>query len=756
MPVLKIFVTPAEGSALAGAGHLIASYAGFSVLQLDESAARKLARQYPSEDITDQYRLPLGGSDVDPLAAALATPRMRSAVKAAPIDATPHHYLVQFIGPVKASWVAALKRAGAVLRHPTSGFGYVVRASGDELARIRQLPFVRWSGQLPHADRVAPALGAETATPSPRRRVVTGAITVDVFAAADLPRIAQEAEALGFKVVVRDKAASRLSLSVEATATQIRQRTKALSAVHGVRWIGQRVIPRTSNNVAAGVLAQTVAVSTAPSGLGLSGQGEIIGVCDTGLDSGDASTIHPDFAGRVLAIKSYPITPYWASYVTNPGANDGAADLDSGHGTHVAGSVLGSGAASAAGPARIGGMAPAAKLVFQAVEQEMRWKPTAPQPTASERYILAGIPDNLQPLFSYAYSQGARIHSNSWGGGDPGAYDAQCEQFDTFVWKNKDMCFVIAAGNDGSDPDASGTTDGKVNPGSVSSPGTAKNCITVGACENLRPEFNTETYGGWWPDDFPKAPLKNDPMADNPQQMVAFSSRGPTTDGRVKPDVVAPGTWILSTRSTRIAANNFGWGAYTPNHKYFFMGGTSMATPLTAGCVALLREHLRKKRGIANPTAALLKATLIAGAVRLPGQAAAASLLDSNQGYGRVHVGRSLRGLQLSSEGAGLRTGQISSSTLALSGVSSTLRIVLAYSDYPGAGLINNLNLIVTSPTGKRYVGNQGGSVLTADSKNNVEVVQVANAPSGNWKINVVASNVSRGPQDFALAAVKV
>ncbi len=601
-----------------------------------------------------------------------------------------------------------------------------------------------------------PLSDAEAATPTPRRRVVAGALTVDAFAAADLPRIAQEAEALGFKVVARDKATSRLSLSVEATATQTRQRIKALSAVHGVRWIGQRVTPRTSNNMAAGVLAQTAAVSAPPSGLGLSGQDEIIGICDTGLDSGDATTIHPDFAGRVLAIKSYPITPYWASYVTNPGANDGAADFDSGHGTHVAGSVLGGGAASATGPARIRGMAPAARLVFQAVEQEMRWKPTVPKSTSAERYILAGIPDHLQPLFSYAYGLGARIHSNSWGGGDPGAYDAQCAQFDSFVWKNKEMCFVIAAGNDGSDPDANGVANGKVNPGSVSSPGTAKNCITVGACENLRPEFNSETYGAWWPNDFPKAPLKNDPMADNPQQVVAFSSRGPTTDGRVKPDVVAPGTWILSTRSTRIAANNFGWGAYTPSHSYFFMGGTSMATPLTAGCVALLREYLRKKRGIARPTAALLKATLIAGAVRLPGQAAAGALLDNAQGYGRVNVERSLRGLQLSSEGAGLRTGQVSSRTLALTGASGTLRIVLAYSDYPGAGLINNLNLIVTSPAGKRYVGNQGGTGLTADSKNNVEVVQVANARSGSWTIDVVASNVSHGPQDFALAVVKL
>ena len=66
---------------------------------------------------------------------------------------------------------------------------------------------------------------------------------------------------------------------------------------------------------------------------------------------------------------------------------------------------------------------------------------------------------------------------------------------------------------------------------------------------------------------------------------------------------------------------------------------------------------------------------------------------------------------------------------------------------------------IVTDPAGKRYVGNKpasAGSTLTLDSTNNVEVVQVGTAKKGNWTVDVVASNVSSGPQDFALAAVLV
>jgi hypothetical protein len=100
----------------------------------------------------------------------------------------------------------------------------------------------------------------------------------------------------------------------------------------------------------------------------------------------------------------------------------------------------------------------------------------------------------------------------------------------------------------------------------------------------------------------------------------------------------------------------------------------------------------------------------------------------------------------------------MSSSTLKVSGSSRTLRVVMAYSDFPGDGLINNLNLIVTAPGGRRYVGNQGAGsgLMTMDSRNNVEVVQVSDAPAGTWTFVVVASSVTQGPQDFALAAVLI
>lgn len=757
MAVLKVFARKLDRRTILEQGTEIESYDAFVVVEASPAIAKTLARTFPVEDISDQYRIPMAGGEADPLAKA---PRAATAAhRAAPgesLDVGPHHYIVQFVGPIKPAWLTAVRRSGATIRNPFGGFAYVVRADQATVDKLRALTVVRWVGHLAHADRVASNLGsAERATPVPlpRRKAVPGALVAETFGPEDVPRVATAARGLGFSVLHADKQARAITL--EYRGADMREKVSQLSAVHGVRFIRERVLPRTSNNIATGIMHNAFTATNA-NGPHLAGSGEIVAVCDTGLDTGDASTIHPDFAGRVLAIKSYPITPDWSSFITNPGANDGPADFDSGHGTHVAGSVLGDGTASRNGPALIRGHAHKARLVFQAIEQEMKWKPNAPPELSGDRYILAGIPTNMKPLFQFAYDQGARIHSNSWGGGDPGAYDRQCEQFDDFVWRHKDFCFIISAGNDGTDKDG----DGKINPTSVTSPGTAKNCITVGACENLRTEFNAEKYGDWWPKDFPVAPFRSDPMANNAERVVAFSSRGPTVDGRTKPDVVAPGTFILSTRSSRIAPNNFAWAAYPPNKSaYFHMGGTSMATPLTAGAVALMREFLRTTRGLASPSAAMLKALLIAGAQRLPGTSAASDVLDSDQGYGRVDLDRSLKSVLLTTEGAALRTGQRSSNSLAVASTGKTLRIVLAYSDFPGERLVNNLNLIVTDPTGKWYVGNQrtaATSDVTMDSTSNVELVQVANAKKGAWAIDVVASNVASGPQDFAVAAVVV
>jgi subtilisin family serine protease len=758
--VVKVFAGGAERKELSRKYEVIEPYDAFLLLRVPAGEAKALARRHLTEDITDLYPVRVSSKVIQtsPRARRGAARGRAAAPAAKSLGPGPHHYLVEFKGPIKDEWLASVKRAGGQIRVPYQNFTYVVRADDRALEKISALPAVRWAGHLPHWARIASAIREKpkktaAAVELPRTRVLPGMYVVEFFGAGDLKKALPKISRL--KLKVQDKDAKGKVLIVEAHGSEAEQQKQleALSAVHGVRSIRARTLKRTTNDVAAGILETSRSLGSP--GLGLSGKGETVAVCDTGIDTGDADSIHDDFAGRVAAIRSYPITSDFDDFIDNPGGNDGPADLDSGHGTHVAGSVLGNGKGSdkiQGLQAPIRGLAYRARLVFQAVEQEMEW--TDPDDfETSGRYVLSGIPHDLTDIFRYAYNRGARIHSNSWGGGDPGAYDSQCEQLDRFVWDHKNFCILFSAGNDGTDRDG----DGKINRMSVTSPGTSKNCITVGASENRRPAFNAEKYGEWWPGDFPVSPFAGAPMADRPNQVVAFSSRGPTLDGRIKPDVVAPGTFILSTRSSQIALNNTAWAPFPPSRLYFHMGGTSMATPLVAGAAAVVREYLRKKAGIANPSAALIKAALIAGARRLTGTAPAGTLGDNHQGFGRVNLDAVLAlpspvKALFRDVKPGLNTGGARTVDVQVLSSKAPLKVVLAYSDFPGRSLVNNLNLIVESPTGKTFAGNQTpGAPPALDRKNNVEVVRIAKPKAGTWKVRVVASSVPEGPQDYAL-----
>ncbi len=772
MAILKIFVSGDEQRALTDAHNVIEKYDSFVLADVDEAQANQLQNTYLIEDITPQYSIDIGLNNID-----TSRPRLTSGgtIKSHPsyksvekdLGTGHHHYLVQFNGPIKQQWLKGVAKAGAELRAPYADFTYVVRANQKTMIAVAGLPYVRWTGHLPFEARIESKLQAKTKNASgsprtktlPRTKILEGVYTIEFFDSADIRKAIPAIRKIGFRIVTQDPRAKLVIVESKESDTRQKVQIRELSMIHGVRKIRERAVNRPSNDVAATLMGTNLSLATeGAASLGLSGKGEIIAVCDTGLDTGDVNTANKDFAGRIVAIKSYPVTPEFNDYITNPGGDDGPADLDSGHGTHVAGSVLGDGSNSiaitgTAGPIR--GLAHKAGLVFQAVEQELKWKDPS-YVSQYGRYLLAGIPVNLETLFTYAYQKGARIHSNSWGGGNAGEYDDQSRQLDLYIWNKKDFCVLVAAGNDGSDNDG----DGVINLMSVTSPGTAKNCITVGACENQRPVFNNERYGDWWPGDYPAPPYNTDPMADQPSQVVAFSSRGPTRDNRVKPDVLAPGTFILSTRSSMIALNNTGWAPFPQSRQYFHMGGTSMATPLAAGAVALIREYLRTKQNIENPTAALLKAALIAGAKKLPGISAPSVAADFHQGFGAVNVDNIVApaapasALFIDSE-ASLATGQSAEHVFEITSSAPALKLVMAYSDYPGSALVNDLNMVLTLPGGKKITGNMGlENVKTFDSNNNVEVIMIDKPAIGSYKVEIVAANVPQGPQDYSLVVL--
>jgi len=314
------------------------------------------------------------------------------------------------------------------------------------------------------------------------------------------------------------------------------------------------------------------------------------------------------------------------------------------------------------------------------------------------------------------------------------------------------MVICFAAGNEGVDSDANGV----INANSIKPPGTAKNCITIGATENDRPTM-TLTYGSAWPRDFAATPISTDRVANNPEGLVAFSSRGPTVDHRIKPDVVAPGTFILSTRSRDTSGT--GWQT-SADPLYFYEGGTSMATPLVAGCAAVLREFAIKQKGIKTPSAALIKAMLINGAHNLGGQyvpSEAGVIPNADQGFGRVNVAAVVGALGFSQqlimrdEMDALDTGEEQVVTANVPVGAKSLKVTLVWTDPPGEGLQNDLDLIVTGGKRVERHGNQPANAVAFDRTNNVEQVVWNTPPSGQVNIRVRAFRVALFPQSYAL-----
>ncbi|KAJ5150897.1 uncharacterized protein N7482_010149 [Penicillium canariense] len=372
---------------------------------------------------------------------------------------------------------------------------------------------------------------------------------------------------------------------------------------------------------------------------------------------------------------------------------------------------------------------------------------------------LGGIPTDFGQLFAPPYqTNGARIHTNSWGSSATGRrqlpYIAASGEIDKFVWDHQDMVILFAAGNDGIDADRNGIVD----PRQIGAEAAAKNCITVGASENNRPEIPV-AYGPRWP----SGPISKDLMADHAEGLAAFSSRRPTLESRIKPDIVAPGTAILSTRSRNMVNADANFGA-SQDAEWWFLAGTSMATPLVAGCIAVLRETLVKS-GVENPSAALLKAMMINGAVELSGQyvpSEAGPSPNCNSGFGRVNLSNSVilpnqtdcgyreggpltQGaseeivVDIPSKGHLLRVQGRSSSTTASNG--AVLKVSLVWTDPPGETLQNDLDLIVVSSDGTEKHGNMGDKP-DFDRVNNVEQVEWTDIPLGKVKIIVRAYHI--------------
>jgi hypothetical protein len=384
-------------------------------------------------------------------------------------------------------------------------------------------------------------------------------------------------------------------------------------------------------------------------------------------------------------------------------------------------------------------------------------------------------------LISAAYGANARISSNSWGANTSGGYNASSQTYDGLVRDaqggvggNQPMVIVFSAGNAG----PGGQT--------IGAPGTGKNVITVGAAEGVQAFGGADGCG------------ITDAGADNANEMISFSSRGPAADGRKKPDIVAPGTHISgmafvtpTSAGNATAVATFrgdgvcgGVGAVpfpAGQNWYTASSGTSHSAPAVAGGAALVFQqflnnpsYLSANRMPASgaPSPALVKAYLM-NSTRFMTGIAGDNLWSSAQGMGMINLGTAFDGVSraIRDQVAADRftaSGQVRQFSGTTADPTKPFRVTLAWTDVPGAtagnAYVNNLDLLVVAG-GTMYRGNvfSGAASVAggaADPRNNVESVFL---PAGitDFTVIVTGTNIAGQAdptvvgvnQDFALVA---
>jgi len=646
--------------------------------------------------------------------------------------------LVKFPRPATAEQIAALTRSGARIYTYLPYYTYLVKmpAAGHAKA-LRRATGASWTGPYHPFYKISRYVAAV----APGQDKAAGgfkSVMVDVFPDADLPKVVEQIRDLGVQGVAGAKKGSFFSrVRLLLSPAEIARFRDDLAQIPEVFWIDLEPRRELLNDTTIWVgqsglsAGQTTPVFTH----GIFGEGQTVGIIDTGIDADmcyfrdttrglpptnlcNGGTVVDNAQRKVIAV----------DFLTASECSGGVTSTEwdtQNHGTHVAGTVAGDNFANLLTHDAADGMAPGAKLVFQ--DAGFLTDNCGDLPGIGCPVV------DLKPIFLQAYTQGARLHTNSWGDNENGAvqnnYTAASQDVDQFMWDHKDFQIFFAAGNAGP-----GT-------GSVGSPSTAKSVVSVGA--TLR--------------------------GTSANSMASFSSCGPTDDGRIKPDITVPGSNIVSAGNDgNITTNNCGTRT---------MSGTSMASPGATGLTALVRQYYTDgwypsgAKTPANgftPTAALLRATLVNSAQAMTGTGTT-PIPGNCQGWGRVLLDNALffnadaRKLQMVDDTTGFATGSVNvdrTFTYTVNSNTQALKVTLAWTDFPSTPaanphLNNDLDLIVTGPAGtfKGNVFSAGVSATggTADRRNTLEQVLLATPAAGTYTVTVRAINVPTGPQPFAL-----
>ena len=656
------------------------------------------------------------------------------------------YVLVKFPGPVSAEQIRALEqrveKVYTYLPHDT----FLVRLPFEKQHRTGDAELgASWSGLYHPAYKIAPGIREVAAKPGLAKAGLGDEagrpwiVMLRIYPDADLDAVVAKLEGLTTGKVVAAENGKRFSrVRLLMDGGELTKAHQDLARIAEVFWVGlePRRVLLNDTTVWVGQSGVSGGQQTPVFDQGIFGEGQIVGVLDTGIDADMCyfrdGTLglppqNPCDGGTLVDLnqrKVIGVDFLWGNECSGGIGNNEWDTQD--HGSHVAGTVAGDDLANPLTHDAGDGMAPGAKLVIQ--DCGFQTDNCADCPGIGNCPII-----DLNPVFQQAYNQGARIHTNSWGDDEnnpvQGLYSAGSEDADEFMWNNRDFLLVFAAGNSG--------------PGSttVGSPSTGKNVVAVGA--TLR--------------------------AGSAESMASFSSCGPTDDGRIKPDITMPGSGIISANSDNNVSSN--------NCNTKSSSGTSMAAPGAAGNLALIRQYFVDgwyPTGAANgadaftPSGALLKATLVNSGRNMTGTAA---IPGGCQGWGRVllddtlHFAGEGRSLFVEDDATGFSqgsTGEDRTFVLNVASSSEPFKVTLTWTDFPSTPaasphINNDLDLIVTGPGGTRLgnVFSAGASTTggSADRLNSLEQVLIASPTAGSYTVTVRSFNVPNGPQAFALVA---
>ncbi|MFW6142335.1 MAG: S8 family serine peptidase, partial [Candidatus Saliniplasma sp.] len=728
---------------------IIEIYENYVLVKIDSSEITQVKRMGMSVDrMEHRTTLNVGGHQFD---LNEGEPQIQDGLRIEDYESGEKgQYIVHMVGPIASSWRPIIENNGAQVLNYIPNNAYRVRMTPEAAEKVSDLYFVDWVGIYQPEYKLEPGLEKRVVDIG----MVPGASTESLNELRDILPL--------FSYDETSKGGIRLR-----TMADSEEMLYEIANIKDVSYISEYIEPEIHAEVDSQIIgggAWIMDDDNDPSTpyreygdygayinqLGYDGSGVVVSVADTGFGDGTTPDAgHPDFAGRVLG------GHYWSGV---SGWEDGH-----GHGTHCAG--------SAAGNTHDGtGLEYAGHGPYYLADGLAYESDLYPVRIFDAGGGWVGPDDYIEILEVPKQNEDAYVSSNSWGSESSGsygdadsAYDAGVRDADRDTAGNQPIVATISAGNSGSGEQTTG------------SPGNGKNVITIGAADSYMPD--ADTYGNDYT------------TGDNPDDIADFSSRGWTADNRVKPDVVATGSSILSTSTPEVDSSNL-YGLYSEDDRYEWCDGTSMSNPAAAGAASVVVDWYESNYG-ERPNPAMVKALMINTAHDLDDSNGNTDPIpNKDEGWGMIDLSK----LEYPSSDpvSFYLEDQTSTFTESLQedeyqvmpeNLDEPLKFSVVWTDKEadaGTGtdptLINDLNLEVESPSGDIYRGNAFENGWTQansdtmtdfddsgdgwDDTNTVENVYIpeTDVEDGLYTVRVTAENIAddavgtgENSQDYSL-----